>query len=115
MIAVIHARNQTKPDEPPADFIPPPMPPKVNGSNNNDDPTSDTRQKPSDRPVVHKPAHDEHGLLLSTSNRPGGPKYQHVQSTRGVFRAVIPYQGRRNSFGPFFLTKLTLPKKSRNF
>ena len=101
MIAVIHARNKTKPDEPPADFIPPPMPPKVNGSNN-DDPPSDTRQKPSDRPVVHKPTHDEHGLLLSTSNRPGGSKYQHVQSIRVAYRAVIPYQGRRNSFGPFF-------------
>ena len=38
---------------------------------------------------------------MSTSARTGGSKHQYVQAKIGIFRAVIPYQGKRHSFGPF--------------
>ena len=68
-------------------------------------------------PTAPGPTHDEHGLLLSTSKRPGGSKHQYVQKVQatGVYRAVISYKGKRQNFGPFQTEILTAERVKRFF
>ena len=60
-------------------------------------------------------AHDDNGFLLSTSARPGGSKFQYVQKKNDIYRAVIPFQGKRHSFGPYSSEILAAEKVKQFF
>lgn len=77
MIAVICARNQTQPDPPPEHFEFPPSPQPVAAVPTDIKQGNPQVQPPQSEPSV-KVTHDDLGLLLSTSNRPGSSKYQYV-------------------------------------
>ena len=119
MFAIVKARNGAdelpKPDNfDPRPFLPPP--PKKKGKNNpipsscpaaNSDNNlcKSASSVPSDDPVPLPPraTHDEDGLLLSTSLRPGGSKYQYVQfnEKKGTYKAVVPHGAKRHTVGIF--------------
>ena len=111
MIAIIKARNDSTTTSPPNGFDPSPyiriqLPPgnmpqqdqQTTDLPANNNPSSDSTNNPN-----CKPTHSPEGYLLSTSTRPGTSKFQHVQYVPKTkkFRAVIPYNGRRHSFGPY--------------
>ena len=58
--------------------------------------------------------HDDDGFLLSTSARPGGSKYQYVRMVNNSYKVVIPFDGKRHSFGPF-LTEADGAQKVKSF
>ena len=58
--------------------------------------------------------HDDNGFLLPTSARPGGSKYQYVRKVNNSFKVVIPFDGKRHSFGPF-LTEADAAQKVKSF
>ena len=107
MIHIVKTRNEAEPVSPPDDFDPsaynryPAPPDPLHPS-----PALEPPQKANANRVRDQPqpaAVDGAGLLLSTSLRPGASKYQYVQKNEksGLFRAVISYKGKRQSFGPF--------------
>ena len=107
MIHIVKTRNEGDPASPPDDFDPsvynrypapsnplhprPPLEPPQNVHAN----------RVGDQP--QSPAVDGDGLFFSTSLRPGASKYKYVQKNEksGLFRAVISYKGKRQSFGPY--------------
>ena len=119
MIAVVKARNGADELPMPDDFAPRPFlpPPKKKGRNNpmpssSPDVNSDDKlgkpafsSPPSDNPAPLPPraTHDEECLLLSTSLRPGGSKYQYVQfnEKKGRYKAVVPHGAKRHTIGLF--------------
>lgn len=105
MIQIIKARNSTDPCDPPDDFDPPLYhKPGVEQSVPDDHPPAAEPDHPP-RQILqnNSPSVDADGLLLSSSARPGHSQYQFVQKNQktGLFRAVIPVHGKRQSFGPF--------------
>ena len=93
MVAIVKARNAAEEEPAPDNFDPKPFTPTpkkkkvkqeqlaVDASN----PADDDGAKPSPQlvpgqeQVAPRATHDDEGLLLSTSLRPGGSKYQYVQ------------------------------------
>jgi hypothetical protein len=108
MIEIIKARNQDEGIEPPDGFDPSPFLPVVvptPDSVNMNEPYQDSSQ-PQDRQaqkLQSKPSHSPDGLLYSTSLRPGASQYQYVQFIKKTqkYKATIPHNGKRHSFGPF--------------
>lgn len=111
MIEIIKARNNAEPVQCPDDFDPSPFQPhnstRDHSSSKHDKADSPSRDSTfavvSAPPPVSKPTHSSEGFLLSTSARPGGSRFQHVQVVPKTqkFCAIIPHNGKRHSYGPF--------------
>ena len=103
MVEIVKARKQAETTFPPDDFDPS----RFSRPDRRKQTASQKESRPSSQldanPAASVPSHDELGLLLSTSKRPGGSKYQYVQKVKaiGLFRAVITHKASRQSFGPF--------------
>ena len=115
MVAIVRARKEAEEQPVPDDFDPKPFTPArkksktatkpsphIAGDDGNDDNKSPPQSALNNPPQV-KPTHDEEGLLLSTSMRPGGSKFQYVQfkEKEGKFKAVVPHQAKRHTVGLF--------------
>ena len=111
MIEIIKMRNQTPQGSPPDDYQYPDDPEDLSKAKIAAKHSHQATQAKHNAP---KETHDENGLLLSTSGRPGASKYQHVQGKPGRFRAIIPHLGKRHSFGPF-TTDIDAAKKVQEF
>ena len=118
MIDIIKNRNNSSTSDVPDDFDPsfykrpdPKQNPPVLIAN--DSQPSEPSQPTTDVP---KPMHSPEGFLLSTSNRPGGSKFQYVQYQvkNQKYKVCIPHAGKRHSFGPF-LTELEAAKTVKHF
>ena len=108
MVEIIKARKVAEPLEPPDDFDPSQFARKPTSAQPDSSlPSSSTSKQPSDSkfpkvaPDHSKPKTDENGLLLSTSLRRGGSRFQYVQKKKDAYRAIIPHGAKRHSIGPF--------------
>ena len=113
MIHIIKARNATEPLVKPDGFQwfdPRPAVAK----------RQQDAQNELNKPIVSRDStpevltHDDDGFLLSTSARPGGSKYQYVRMVNNSYKVVIPFDGKRHSFGPF-LTEADAAQKVKSF
>ncbi|CAE7832127.1 unnamed protein product [Symbiodinium sp. CCMP2592] len=103
MVDIIKARNNTDAADPPDDFDPDiyKKTPKTKRESGHDSEQVAPKQPPAAAPDHRNPKTDDDGLLLSTSLRPGGSRFQYVQLKKSVYRAVIPRGSKRHSIGPF--------------
>ena len=90
MVDIIKARNNTNAADAPDDFDPDVYKkiPKTKLKTDHNHQPDPPRQPPTAAPDHKNPQTDDNGLLLSTSLRPGGSRFQHVQKKKNVFRAA---------------------------
>ena len=103
MVDIIKARNNTSATDAPDDFDPDvyKKTPKSKREPDQNREQDLPKRPPTAAPDHNNPRTDADGLLLSTSLRPGGSRYQYVQLKKDVYRAVIPRGSKRHSIGPF--------------
>ena len=75
----------------------------ANNPADDDGAKSSPQLAPGQEQVAPRATHDDEGLLLSTSLRPGGSKYQYVQFQEKAsrYKAIVPHNGKRHSLGLF--------------
>ena len=103
MVDIIKARNNTSTTDAPDDFDPDvyKKTPKSKREPDQNHEQDLPKRPPTAAPDHNNPRTDADGLLLSTSLRPGGSRYQYVQLKKDAYRAVIPRGSKRHSIGPF--------------
>ena len=118
MIEIVKCRNQASPEVAPDDFDPSLYirPDPKSSKPTRTSPDSQPNQPSQADSAAPRPTHSPEGFLLSTSNRPGGSKYQYVQykSQTQKYKVCIPHAGKRHSFGPFS-TEIEAAKTVRDF
>ena len=116
MVAIIRARNDADEEPMPDDFDPKPFTPRPKMEKSKEKPSAtgastppdDSGKPSSSRPTLAQPqavpraTHNEEGLLLSSSLRPGGSQFQYVQfqEKASKYKAIVPHNGKRHSLGP---------------
>lgn len=105
MVEIIKACNIATPTDPPDDFDPSPFlrPSKPDTLHEQNANNKQGQANQPDTIPKSRPTHSPDGLLYSTSTRPGASQYQHVQYNMKTnnYKAIVPHQGKRHSFGPF--------------